>query len=577
MNATKLYAQLSRKVMLLNNGVFLGEFISNDMTLLKLRSLLLCRSCKEICKEPFSSEFCQHLTCEICLREKKLRLACCKWCRNPEDLSADFQSKILIASYRKLCAILRDFVTGYINNTPGINLDLKGKLLQTLDEGCVSPRIPWKKTEIIKAESTKPETELKSTETVSKATQADIFPPINEETPVCPPCCCRCPNVNGGPAGLENPQIVDKAVEIRSDEVVLVPTEKKCDYNSDYRSDTVSSTVPDTLPVIIKSLPVENAENKHGIFHKDGSDRDSTNEIESQVKSEPNLKIESDNNLEAVVREPPVTSCQFYDALTTISMKERQNRSIFEKFGLALSPTNKIENEPPPRTKKIEKHRIKLKKTKEKKLTYTCEIKPKLQPLKLKVRKVNSYDNDGFSVQYNISNSNENSEIENFTIRKTTDTKTSEDCTSYSDVTGSDSQEPEERKVKRKATFINNYMSAFSDDSDFESDSAISKRQLKSSGKKDRSETCSCGSGSHVKYFTNICKRSRCPCFSQGRSCATCKCRCCSNPYSSENKVDDMFTDSESENDQPPPLTYEQPPLTYWLKEETDVVDVESV
>lgn len=163
-------------------------------------------------------------------------------------------------------------------------------------------------------------------------------------------------------------------------------------------------------------------------------------------------------------------------------------------------------------------------------------------------------------------------EVNTFTIHKTEDCKASDDCVSSDNHVGSDTQESHSRKQKRKASLGGKY-AEYSDDSDFESDSYISKVHPKVAMKKDKAEACSCGSGSHVKYFTNICKRQRCPCFSQGKPCATCKCRFCSNPYPGKAEADDIYmfteTDSDSEN--------EQPQLTYWLKEENEVVDVETM
>lgn len=536
-----------------NSDDFFSEFLRSDMGLLKLRTLLLCRSCKDLCIEPFSSDFCQHLSCENCLIQKKIRHSSCKWCRNPEDMVADFQSKVLIASYKKLCAILRDFITGYVNDETGPSTVIKNKLMRFLDEGCSLPDIPIHDvSKTSKIEKKKPNRKL------SKAIQANITQVTKTEDSPCPPCCCTCANGDLNFVKLNPP----------NDETELVPQTSKnsshknlYDNSPDYRSDTVSSTVPDAAPVISSVKPELNIKNKYGEGQNEGfSSEDNVEHV--VIKTEPDLTYES-NDRNDQVRESSVKPCEFYDALSSISLKERKNRNIFEKFGLELSPTpNKIENEPTIKIKSVDKHRRKLKKNKDKKKKHIYQVKQKLQPLKLKVRKINSYNSDGYSVQYNISNENENSEQDNFVIQKENDT-------SSDAVTVSDSNEPDARKVKRKATFVSNY-AVFSDESDFESGFYTNKRTPKVNSKKDRGEVCSCGSGNHVKYFTNICKRSRCPCFSQGRSCANCKCKFCSNPYLSENQTEDaMFTDSDSGN--------EPPQLTYWAKDETEVVDVESM
>ena len=245
-------------------------------------------------------------------------------------------------------------------------------------------------------------------------------------------------------------------------------------------------------------------------------------------------------------------------------------KDVSEKTCLPATLTeDRVENDQTQRTRGgAEKTRRKVKKNKERKQKYKCEFKKKLQPPKLKVRKVTSQNDDGYSLQYNISNSNEKSELDTFTIHKTEECKGSDDNLS-SDVNVRGSVNVELREGKRKSSLDGKY-ARYSDDSDFESDSISSEVNPKVSVKKEK-DVCGCGSGSQVKYFTDICKRQRCPCYSKGKSCATCKCRFCSNQFPATKDVTDvsMFTESESED--------EQPQLTYWLKEENDVVDVETM
>ena len=242
MNATKLYVELSRKVMMmLTSQTLIGDFILHDSTLFKLRSLLLCRACKEICFQPFGSEYCQHLTCEDCLNEKTLRQTC-KWCRNPDELSLDVHSKILIASYRKLCAILRGLVTGHTTKSPGSTKDVKAKLLQTIDEGCGLPRIVNKQNNELKQEIL-PDTESLDTGKCSVAIQAD-GDVIDEKAPVCP-CCCKCPKENGDLVSKERCRNSIVKNEDNTDIVGDIKEEKK--VQCDFRSDVVSSTVPDSI------------------------------------------------------------------------------------------------------------------------------------------------------------------------------------------------------------------------------------------------------------------------------------------------------------------------------------------
>jgi len=143
MNATLLYTKLSLEVMNVtseSSDETLNNFMKSDRGFYKLRSLLLCRACRELCIEPYSSKFCQHLVCKHCYDEKKTRNPVCKWCRNEEDIQEDLHSKILIGLYKKLCAILKDVVTGERDaDRPGSSSSVREKLLNFLDEGSSLP------------------------------------------------------------------------------------------------------------------------------------------------------------------------------------------------------------------------------------------------------------------------------------------------------------------------------------------------------------------------------------------------------------------------------------------------------
>lgn len=565
MNATSLYAQLSQKVLFITDKTeegILKEFMRSDKGFFKLRSLLLCRSCRQLCVDPLSSEFCQHLLCQQCFQENQTYGYGCKWCKSKENLMADTSSKILVGLYKNLCAILHDFVTGSIERT-GTTRE-KEKLLRFLDEGCTIPDIVIEKKPVIEPSiKTKKVSKLKS-ETTSEHEK------IVDKT--CS-CCCTCKNKTniGSDKDISNDPI--KITAAQSSGISLdEETSKKSPETS---LDNVSSTVPDAIPVENSVTPATNEnQNKYG-DQKDGGESSSKiqnphlNVSETQSAETKDEHFLNSNDPDDTTK---ITPSKFYKTLSSISLKERKNRNIFEKFGLALSPPESVEDT-------INVYSVKQKKKKHFKGAVYKEQKkktkkePKIQPLKLKVKKIGS-SSSSYKVHYNVSNAeqynvpNGEQNIDS-AIENDDDVLLNNNTPNEYDKTASilkDFDPPQPRKVKRKATFISNY-AIFSDDSDFEIDYSTKKKSRKTSISMKDKDICGCGAGSKVKYFTDICKRSRCPCFAQGRSCVNCKCRFCSNPFLLDDEVEESYSDSDSSNDQP---------LSHLKKDELELVDVEA-
>ena len=556
MNAAIIYSKLSRKVLLLNDDSddeALMDFVKQDKELFKLRTLLLCRSCRTLCLEPFSSDFCKHLICKNCLDENKARNPGCKWCRNEEDLIPDMQSKILVGLYKKLCAILHDFVTGSVEDSG--SSAAKQKLLKFLNEGCSIPDVVVSK-ELNDEESSKVGKNISSTSNIK------IIEEEKQLKESCPKCCCKC-----GRNGKTDDQVKD----FSNDPVAITAAQssginiehEKVHKSPEYVSDAVSSTVPDSIPVDNRTCPVSLLQNKYGGIENGGNNLNSDSEVENN--SQNNCKYETlheGSGINNNVDKSKISPSKFYKTLS--SLKEKKNRSIFEKFGLALSP-------PSPNSSEFNesiKFNESSKKQKKKKHPKGTEKKkkrpsePKLQPIKLKVKKIKSLNSSvsGYSV-YNIA-ADDSEQI------KTNDEEYIPEEVNYpNQIVLSDSSELEvPKKVRRKAsTFISNY-AIFSDDSDFESIAYYGKRARKSATPKQDRETCGCGAGSTVKYFTDICKRARCPCFSKGKACVNCKCRYCSNPFLLNEEVKEIYSDSDSSQDQP---------LIHWVKDENEMVDVD--
>jgi len=538
MNAASLYTQLSRRLFLLENDSnddYLVEFMKGEKGLFKLRNFLLCRLCRKISAEPLSSKFCQHLICKVCIDQGLFSSSGCKWCRNKEDLTPDHQSTLLIGLFKQLCAILKDMITDSILRT-GDN-DLKQTFLKFVADGFQFTDVKvCVRTNIKVNEPTKSEPipiKFIPPKKVNSSCQTEIIEII--ETPS--RSCCNCENKlkeNQTNEDLSNDPIAVTAAESST---------MKCDKQTltegvEPPSSDVSSTVPDNLPR--KKSKVTNSYISSKIVKpsKKQCKEDSPKESEDLI---PNINNHTD-----------ISASPYYDSISNLSLKsERKNRSIFEKFGLALSPPSPyLSSSESLRSDKEPKQ--KRKKSRESKAKNENEIL-KVAPLKLKMKKINSKNNE------------ESTYLVQYDYEKVISDNVDKSCISTKpDVNG-------ERKVKRKATFISDY-TIFSDDSDFELSYQKHKKIKKTltTPKIDR-DICGCGSGGKVKYFTDICKRSRCPCFAQGKSCVSCKCRFCSNPYILEvEEEEEIFSESESESDQ---LFVDMSQR----KEESELIDVEAM
>eukprot|EP00794_Sanderia_malayensis_P011216 gene11216-12393_t len=77
----------------------------------KLRQLLLCRTCKEICPVLFNSGNCQHLICQDCKAKRGTNFTGlgCRYCKRSETLVVDKQIESVLSCYAKLCELLYNY------------------------------------------------------------------------------------------------------------------------------------------------------------------------------------------------------------------------------------------------------------------------------------------------------------------------------------------------------------------------------------------------------------------------------------------------------------------------------------
>lgn len=98
----------------------------------RLRQLLLCRLCKNLCADPYSTENCQHLICKDCKGKKKSNVLGCRYCKSTTELSVDKQTSSVLQCYAKMCEVL------YSYYTPGkttIRSERVAKVLDIVTEG----------------------------------------------------------------------------------------------------------------------------------------------------------------------------------------------------------------------------------------------------------------------------------------------------------------------------------------------------------------------------------------------------------------------------------------------------------
>ncbi|XP_066930678.1 E3 ubiquitin-protein ligase MSL2-like [Clytia hemisphaerica] len=552
MNATILYTQLSHEILKLDvdcNDEKLSNFMKNDRGFYKLRSLLLCRACRDLCIEPFSATFCKHLVCKACLEGKKPRILGCKWCRNDEDLIEDVQSKILIGLYKQLCAILKDLVTRENTDTPGTSTssNMREKILTFLNEGCSLPDFVVPKIEEIVSDK----------QPLPKRGRRGRKIEVNIES--CPPCCCTCEKKVKTSQSEKGDNDLKKT-DISNDPIKITAAQSSEERISmvrnspGYASDSVTSTVPDSLPPPDKP-PVPKLKN----HNKDGGSLKIKNAIKEQLpkrekrgRGRPVLSktTERANNFKKKVFDTKLRPLKKYEADLPTTKEEQTSTTITTKPKTTQSPLKR---------KSLLHVKEKLLKEKERQLKEKIqEIKtqesPKkiesplrIQPLKLTVKKTNS-SNISYKIQFKP-------EVKTEVNEETSDA-----------IILSDKDEEEEpnlvQKAKRKATFVSNY-AMFSDESDFEPDTFKKKAKWTWKPLENR-DSCSCGASSNVKYFTDICKRARCPCYSQGRACVNCKCRFCSNPYLLDDEEICTDSDTSSEGSQ-------------IIKNEIEDIDVETM
>ena len=610
MNATILYTQLSREIFDLStecNDEKLNNLMKSDRGLYKLRSFLLCRVCRELCVEPFGVSFCQHLVCKGCLEQKNPRNPGCKWCRNEEELVEDVQGKILIGLYKQLCAILKDTVTETDDDDDGENTlsgtssSAREKLLKFLNEGCSLPDFIPPKISMIEEIDT-----INYPKTVKKGRGRKMVNNLNKST--CPPCCCKCGKKSEtveskqqehGPTlpDISNDPIKVTAAQSSEERIKEAKTVSEL-YAS---SDKVSSTVPDTLTTKSSKRTKIPNKNKDGAYNKNkrvALEREKINKdklVNKRGRGRPRLKllptekkhkdsIIKDNKLKPSKKydtdlpQKPGKALKKYETQTTDLLLPLPQSDLTSSFILKdeLTEPSEYENinipeKYPATNNSLSLNRKKLhssddsKKRNEiianerggnyKKEVFGVDSPPRIQPLKLTVKKIDNTNNVSYKIQQNSTSENDIDPPPGISQENKIETFNKEGF----------------RKVKRKATFVTNY-AVFSDDSDFELDLKKPKKTALPQVKKTR-EACGCGAGANVKFFTDICKRQRCPCYSQGRACVNCKCRFCSNPY----LLEDEFICTDESDSSSSSSESDTGTSVKWPKNEAEHVDVESM
>lgn len=525
MNATILYTQLSRQVFMLKADASeesLSIFLDPEKGLYKLRTYLSCRSCRKLGKEHYGAEYCNHILCKSCFNENKNSNGC-KWCRNEGSLVIDYKHQILLGLYNNLCAILLNYVTGWDGGS-GIS-NTKQRLIQFLNEDCLLP-----------------EKENSKNEKATKISDSSILQNNNNF-------------IFEKKSFKKNRDVMKKDANIQIDISSSCYTCHKCQTT---RKKTYADFSHDPKP--LSDCENEKFNEKLPSPYNDCRtiERKEINEVfQSKSKSQPNGKegfiVSKGNSFKK--NTDPVIKSKKKQTISSRILSKRNSMNIFEKFGLALTPPQ-IADEYISTGK-----RVYQKKRKEK--SDLQVIEPKLEPLKLKMKRVNTdSDDSSYNVQYNITNGFNKKGFSNFHLDDIqSENFNSESC----------------RKNKRRAsTFITNY-AIFSDDSDFEQMQDFQKCKKPWIPKEIR-EVCGCGVGTNIKYLNDICKRSRCPCYSQGRACLNCKCRFCSNPFVLENdKVSIEHGSSSSECQINNQKNIEETFIEKWTKEDPDLVDVESL
>ena len=520
MNATLLYTSLSRQIFTADqqfSDSILKTFMSNDSEILRMRGLLVCRACRELPKEPFCSHFCQHLICKSCYQKGEGKNYGCKWCRNNEDLIRDNQSDIIIMLFKKLCAIMEDVITESIKRTGPSKI--KEEFLKFLKQDFdfskeIEVNLKDNKTNSSNSYALAP-SDIGNTEADISDRLMDKFSArsvdSSSQTDCLPLTLCECLKKENSNCVTD---LSNHPIAITPAESSTTRSEKLCPHEirDPCTGDDVSSTVPDNEPNRAKLGPIKSKddyENKNGMTCP--RNESNLNNLDKQYTS---IK---DNNSN-------ISPKNVFETISNISLKsERKNRSIFEKFGLALTP-------PPVQSNSESKYKRRKKKLHRDRTRENNEKEPKILPLKLKMRKINTENSDesGYLVQYNIEKIDDENILENNSQQSDDENR---------DYIGHNG-----KKFKRKTSYNSDYR-VFSDDSDFEDIPYKRKTQ------KLNQDVCGCGAGNNVKYFTDICKRARCPCFSKGQPCVNCRCRFCSNPFILEEEEEEVYSESDSSNE----------------------------
>jgi len=106
MNATNYYVAACRLVIQANPDI-LESWQDIYQVLPMLRNSLSCTVCERLLSEPYTPEetSCQHHVCNGCRGGTKVIR--CSWCKDYTKYAENVQIRILLQSYRKLCALMK--------------------------------------------------------------------------------------------------------------------------------------------------------------------------------------------------------------------------------------------------------------------------------------------------------------------------------------------------------------------------------------------------------------------------------------------------------------------------------------
>ena len=526
MNATSLYVNVCRN-MFSSDPEDPSNWNEIGRQIQKLRQSLTCRVCREVCINPYSSDLCQHLVCKNCLTDKQPHYQGCRWCKNTDDLSEDKQNQIVLTCYKKICELIAESPLARVNigQNGGRN-----RVWTILQEGMNIPGVHIVQDDFAAASSSGIQDE-------------------SDVSPVGP----SCDNFGEKTAWLtanqdnieDDERIPDGASEVNKYGVLA----EDCDRaHEDLHNGMANRAVsPPTATVTVKS----ECDGENPVLQsKDMGESISESEVPefTTVANGEDSQIEDDP---AHLLYPSVGDKRHKHKLK----HEGKNEDFIKRKKKKKHFKGSVYRDPP---KPGKKHKMHSKNTLlvEQQSPQSSPSKGVL-PLKIRVRKLDS-DDVGYRVLCQEEMNGEvssSADVNSGLVNGSIDSDHMDNKVLNSTVSDNNSHVLSYEKTPKKPK--NLPIDESDDDFDFRTKYEFPKKcKLKSNKKlnkksksifpkmpqtvlrrpqtgKPKKSKCACGTGSGVKYFSDICKTARCPCFAAGISCTTCKCRFCSNPHKS--------------------------------------------